>query len=120
LSCRYSIAPPPSATYNVTRFAISARRTCSSACSAENRLINVPIFNFGRTRGNLDVAHARENIAIANYERAIQTGFQEVSDALAGRRYLAEQVAAQERNTIAQTAHRRDRAHAISGRGRRL
>jgi multidrug efflux system outer membrane protein len=62
----------------------------------------MPIFNVGRTRGNLDVAKARENIAVATYEKTIQTGFQEVADALAGRRYLAEQVAAQERNTIAQ------------------
>lgn len=43
------------------------------------------------------VRKARENIAVATYKRAIQTGFQEVSDALAGRRYLAEQMAAQER-----------------------
>lgn len=64
--------------------------------------IDLPIFDFGRRRGNLDVAKARENIAVATYERAIQTGFQEVSDALAGRRYLAEQVAAQERGTLAQ------------------
>ena len=64
--------------------------------------IDLPIFDFGRRRGNLDVAKARENIAVATYERAIQTGFQEVSDALAGRRYLAEQVAAQERGTFAQ------------------
>ena len=34
----YSITPPPNATYNVTRLAASDRRTCSSACSAENRL----------------------------------------------------------------------------------
>lgn len=64
--------------------------------------INLPIFDFGRRRGNLTVAEARENIAIATYQRAIQTGFQEVSDALAGRRYLAEQVDAQERGTLAQ------------------
>lgn len=64
--------------------------------------INLPIFDFGRRRGNLTVAEARENIAIANYERTIQTGFQEVADALAGRRYLAEQVEAQERGTLAQ------------------
>ena len=36
------------------------------------------------------------------YERTIQTAFQEVANALAGRRYLAEQVAAQERATQAQ------------------
>jgi multidrug efflux system outer membrane protein len=64
--------------------------------------IDLPIFDAGRRRGNLDVARARENIAIASYERTIQTGFQEVSNALAGRRYLAEQVASQERGTLAQ------------------
>ncbi|MCB1625416.1 MAG: efflux transporter outer membrane subunit [Pseudomonadales bacterium] len=64
--------------------------------------ISVPLFDFGRRRGNLAVAGSRERIAVANYEKAIQTAFQEVSDALAGRRLLAEQVAAQERGTIAQ------------------
>ena len=64
--------------------------------------ITLPIFNRGRLRGNLTVAEAREDIAIASYERMIQTAFQEVSDAPAGRRYLAEQVAAQERGTVAQ------------------
>ncbi|WP_022961568.1 efflux transporter outer membrane subunit [Halopseudomonas pelagia] len=61
--------------------------------------ITLPIFDFGRNRGNLTVAQARDNIAIVEYERAIQTAFNEVADALAGRRYLAEQVDAQRRNT---------------------
>ncbi|MGF7148729.1 multidrug efflux system outer membrane protein [Sphingomonas zeicaulis] len=64
--------------------------------------IALPIFDWGRTKGNLSVAEARENIAIATYERTIQGAFQEVGDALAGRRYLAEQVSAQERATTAQ------------------
>lgn len=64
--------------------------------------IDLPIFDFGRRRGNLDAIRARERIAIADYERTVQTSFQEVSDALAGRRFLAEQVAAQERGTRAQ------------------
>jgi multidrug efflux system outer membrane protein len=64
--------------------------------------INLPIFDFGRKRANLSVAETRKNIAVANYERTIQTAFQEVSDALAGRRFLAEQVAAQARGTQAQ------------------
>ena len=63
--------------------------------------INVPIFNLGGRRGNLTVAKARENIAVASYEQAIQVAFQEVADALAGRRYLADQVAAQARGTLA-------------------
>jgi multidrug efflux system outer membrane protein len=64
--------------------------------------ISLPIFDYGRRRGNLTVAQAREHIAIADYERTIQTSFREVADALAGRRYLAEQVAAQERALNAQ------------------
>lgn len=60
--------------------------------------ISLPLFDFGRNRGNLTVAEARENIAVAEYESAIETAFREVADALAGRRYLAEQVVAQEEN----------------------
>lgn len=66
--------------------------------------ISLPIFDFGRTRGNLTVARARGNIAVASYERTVQTAFQEVADALAGRRTLADQVAAQERGVVAQRA----------------
>jgi outer membrane protein, multidrug efflux system len=64
--------------------------------------ITAPIFNRGRLRGNQTVAQAQQTIAIADYERTIQVAFQEVSNALAGRRYLADQVAAQERGTLAQ------------------
>jgi outer membrane protein, multidrug efflux system len=64
--------------------------------------ITLPIFNRGRLHGNLTVTEANEAIAIARYERAVQIAFREVADALAGRRYLAEQVAAQERGTRAQ------------------
>lgn len=64
--------------------------------------ISLPIFNRGRLHGNVTVARARGDIAIASYERAIQVAFQEVSNALAGRRYLAEQVGAQERGVVAE------------------
>lgn len=60
--------------------------------------ISVPLFDFGRNRGNLTVAQARENVAVAEYESVIETAFREVADALAGRRYLAEQVDAQQEN----------------------
>lgn len=76
----------------------------SGLISADNRTwsigpsISLPLFDFGRNRGNLTVAEARENIAIAEYERAIEAAFREVADALAGRRYLAEQVTAQAEN----------------------
>ncbi len=66
--------------------------------------IDLPIFDWGRRQGNLSVAEAREGIAVANYERTVQGAFREVADALAGRRWLAEQVAAQVRATEAQRA----------------
>lgn len=54
-----------------------------------------PIFDAGRNQGNLEVAQAQRDIAVANYERAIQVAFREVSDALAGRATFAEQLRAQ-------------------------
>lgn len=45
--------------------------------------IALPIFG-GAQSGNLDLAEARKNIAVAEYEKTIQTAFREVSDALAG------------------------------------
>jgi len=53
--------------------------------------VTTPIFNRTRLRGNADVARANGRIALAEYERTIQVAFKEVTDALAGRRYLAEQ-----------------------------
>jgi outer membrane protein, multidrug efflux system len=64
--------------------------------------ISLPIFDWGRRQGDLTVARARENIAVATYERTVQEAFREVADALAGRRFLAEQVAAQVRAVDAQ------------------
>ncbi|HYG44842.1 MAG TPA: efflux transporter outer membrane subunit [Bordetella sp.] len=46
--------------------------------------ITTPIFAGGSIREGLNVAKARDNIAVAQYEQTIQQAFQEVSDALAG------------------------------------
>lgn len=56
----------------------------------------LPIFDAGRNRANLNLAEARNNIAVAEYEKAIQTAFREVSDALVARAALEEQIAAQQ------------------------
>ena len=64
--------------------------------------ISLPIFDWGRRKGNLTVAEARQDIAVADYEGTVQQAFREVADALAGRRWLTEQVAAQMRATEAQ------------------
>ena len=54
-----------------------------------------PIFDAGRNQANLEVAKVNRDIAVAQYERAIQTAFREVSDALAGRATFGEQLRAQ-------------------------
>ncbi len=56
--------------------------------------ISVPIFDFGYNRAKLDVAKVEKDIDIANYEKAIQTAFKEVSNALAGRTTYVTQVIA--------------------------
>lgn len=55
----------------------------------------LPIFDYGRNSANLESAKVGRDIAVAQYEKAIQTGFREVADALAGRATLGEQLRAQ-------------------------
>ena len=57
--------------------------------------VTLPIFNAGRNIATLDSAKAGREIAVAQYEKSIQTAFREVADALAGRATLGEQVRAQ-------------------------
>ncbi|TFW26044.1 efflux transporter outer membrane subunit [Duganella callida] len=57
--------------------------------------LTLPIFDAGRNRANLTLSEVRKNIAVADYEKTIQTAFREVADALAARDYLGEQVNAQ-------------------------
>lgn len=54
----------------------------------------LPIFDAGRNQANLDAAKVGREIAVAQYEKAIQTAFREVADALAGRATLGVQLAA--------------------------
>ena len=55
----------------------------------------LPIFDYGRNVANLGSARAGRDIAVAQYERAIQSAFREVSDALAGQATFGEQLRAQ-------------------------
>ena len=59
--------------------------------------ISVPIFDAGRLDANYDVAKIERAQTLANYERSIQTAFREVSDVLATRATLGEQLASQYR-----------------------
>jgi multidrug efflux system outer membrane protein len=56
--------------------------------------VSQTIFDFGAHRGNLALAKAQRDAGIANYEKAIQTAFREVADALAQRGTIDEQLAA--------------------------
>ena len=56
----------------------------------------LPIFDLGRNQAALDASKASREAAVAQYEKAIQVAFREVSDALAGRATLGEQIQAQQ------------------------
>lgn len=56
--------------------------------------INLPIFNAGRLRANLDYSEIQKDIHVARYEKTIQTAFQEVADGLIERITYKQQLAA--------------------------
>src|SRR5262249_4821668 len=56
--------------------------------------ITLPIFDAGRNRAGLDSAKAEREIAVAQYEKTIQSAFREVADALAGQATFDEQLRA--------------------------
>lgn len=64
--------------------------------------LSLPLFDAGRNSDNRDVAEARKVIAVAQYEKTIQTAFKEVADLLNARDTLAEQLKAQTRLQQAQ------------------
>ncbi|QHI98243.1 efflux transporter outer membrane subunit [Xylophilus rhododendri] len=57
--------------------------------------IVLPIFSGGALRASLDVARITRDINVAQYDKAVQTAFREVSDALDARATLGEQLDAQ-------------------------
>ena len=67
-------------------------------------LIRVPIFNAGRLAASLDYSEVQKDIQVADYERAIQTAFREVSDGLAARTTFKAQV--QSESDLVQTNRR--------------
>jgi multidrug efflux system outer membrane protein len=65
--------------------------------------LTLPIFTAGQNEANLDLAKVQKNIQVAQYEKAIQTAFREVSDALAARGTYGNQLKAQQ-DLVAATA----------------
>ncbi len=64
--------------------------------------VSLPIFDAGARKADLALARAVEEEAVANYDLTIQNAFRDVSNSLAGRRWLAELVDARLRNVDAQ------------------
>ena len=63
--------------------------------------VSYSIFQGGAARANVRLTQAQRDLAVAQYERAIQTAFREVSDALAVRGTTGEQLRAQRAFTAA-------------------
>ena len=63
--------------------------------------ITLPIFDAGRNRANLKVTEVDRKIFLAQYEKAIQSAFREVADALAQQGTLGDQMEAQQSLTDA-------------------
>jgi len=63
--------------------------------------ITIPIFDTGRNTANLKVSEADRDIALAQYEKAIQNAFREVSDAMVLRDNIGEQKSAQQALNVA-------------------
>jgi outer membrane protein, multidrug efflux system len=66
--------------------------------------ISLPIFAGGANVANLQATKLARDTAVAQYEKAIQTGFREVADALVARSTLDEQLAAQQALVTASAA----------------
>ncbi len=64
--------------------------------------ITLPIFTGGQNRADLDAAKIGTRIEVANYQKAIETAFREVADALAAVQSYAEQLETQVKLIAAQ------------------
>ena len=69
--------------------------------------LTLPIFDAGRNLAGLEVSQAARDIAVAQYEKTIQSAFREVADALAGRATWSEQLRAQQAQAQAEDARYR-------------
>ncbi|MFN4148097.1 MAG: efflux transporter outer membrane subunit [Rhodocyclaceae bacterium] len=77
-------------------------------------VLKMPLFDAGRIEANVDLAEARRNIAVAEYEKTIQQAFREVADLLAAREHLDRQLAA----LVAAEAAQAERLSRIEARHR--
>ncbi len=72
--------------------------------------VSVPLFAAGRNKSTLEVAEVDRRIEVANYEKAIQVAFREVSDALVAQEFINTQIDAQKLR-VAASQRRYDLSH---------
>jgi multidrug efflux system outer membrane protein len=63
--------------------------------------LRLPIFEAGRLQASLDLAEIQRDINVAQYEKAIQSAFREVADALAERATVTERIDARRKQLAA-------------------
>lgn len=63
---------------------------------------SLPLLDWGRRRGNVQLTEAQRDELVASYQMTVQQAFREVADALVARQRYAEQIAAQEKAVEAQ------------------
>jgi multidrug efflux system outer membrane protein len=64
--------------------------------------LTLPLFDGGRTASGVDLAQARQVVAVADYEKTIQAAFRDVADLLSSRTTLSRQYRAVENQVLAQ------------------
>ena len=64
--------------------------------------LSLPIFDAGRNRANLDLAEVRRNLAVVQYEQAVQNAFRDVAETLSAQHWLQQQLEVQQRALAAQ------------------
>lgn len=78
--------------------------------------ITLPIFDGGRNQANLDIAQARKQISVAQYEQTIQNAFRDMADAFSEREALILRVRSQsELNELAQEVMLRRQGQLLRG-----
>ena len=66
--------------------------------------IDLPIFDWGTRKANIKISQTDQQIALADYEKSIQSAFREVNDALAAHAHIEDRLAAQRRLVFATDA----------------
>lgn len=70
---------------------------CLSQVDLIGPSLDLPIFDWGKRKLNIKIAEIDQKIALSDYEKAIQSAFKEVNDALAIRNSINTRLSAQHR-----------------------